>query len=162
MFEMAGGRWLMAAALKEGDEQKEGEGEGEEHEGEGVGFGVVEFLHLVVEGDAGDAGDAGDRAADHEDDAEFAEGVSEGERKAGGDAAPGERKMKAQPDAVRAGAEGPAGVDELGRDGAECGLEGLDGERERIDDGGDDEAGEGERERGAGEGGPPTAGRMVG
>lgn len=152
----------MATPLKEGDEEEEGEREGEENEGEGVGFGVVEFLHLVVEGDAGDARDAGNRAADHEDDAKFAEGVGEGERETGGDAAPSERKVEAKPDAVRAGAEGAAGVDEFGRDGAEGGLERLDGERERVDDGGEDEAGERERERRAGEGRPPAAGSVVG
>ena len=135
------------AALEKRDEEQQAEGEREEDEGKCVGFGVVEFLNFVVERDAGDAGDTGDGAADHENDAEFAERVGEGERESGGDAASRERKMNAEPDAMRAGAEGAAGVDQLGRDGTQRGLKRLHGERERVDDGSDDETAEGECER---------------
>ena len=62
----------------------------EQDGGGAVGGGVVEVLDLVVEHDGEGARGAGDVAAEHEDDAEFADGVEKAEN-CGGDEASGGR-----------------------------------------------------------------------
>ena len=126
-----------------------------------MGGGVVEFLDLVVKGDTGDLGDARDGAADHEDDPEFTERVGETQREAGGDATPRERSVEPEKNPKRPGTEGGAGVEQLARHAAQRGLERLHGKRQGIKDGGDDQAGETENERLAGEIEPPTARRVL-
>ncbi len=127
-----------------------------------MGLVVVEGLHLVVKGDAGDLGLAGEAAADHEDDAEFAERMGEAEGEAGEQAVACERDMHAQERAQRRGARGAGGIEEFAGHAAQCGLKRLHGEWQRVNDRGDEESGETEDERAAGEMQPPGARRVVG
>ena len=133
------------AAPVDGEEGEEAE---EEQEfGGAVCGGVVEVLHLVVEGDGEGAGGAGDVSAEHEDDAEFADGVGEGEDRRGDERGLRERESDSAEDAERRGAEGGGDFKQGGIDGAEAGDERLHGEGKRIENGADDEPGEGEGER---------------
>jgi hypothetical protein len=126
-------------------EEKEGdEGHGDKQERGAVGGGVREVLDLIVEGDGEGAGGARDVSADHEDDAEFTDGVGKAEGRGGDEGVGGEWEQDAGEDAERAGSEELGLFDEGWLDGAKSCGEGLDGEGETVEDGADDEAGEGE------------------
>ena len=129
------------------DKQESEEGDGDEHECGAVGGGVVELLHLVEDGDGERASDAGDVAAEHEDDAELADGVGEGEDGGGEEAGAREREDDAAEDGERRGAESGGDVGEVVVDVREGEDERLHGEGKAVDDGADDESAEGEGER---------------
>lgn len=61
------------------DDEEGREGENEKCGGGNVCGGIAEFLDLVVDRDGERSGDAGDVSADHQDDAELADGMGEGE-----------------------------------------------------------------------------------
>ncbi len=85
---------------------------------------------------------AGDVAAEHEDDAELADCVGEGEEGGGEQGAVAERENEGAEDAPGAGAQAGGGFGVAPVDAGEAGDEGLDGEGEAVDEGSGDEAGE--------------------
>ena len=132
-----------AAGVKQ-DER--GEGDSKEHERGVVGLGVGEILHLVVDGDGESARGAGNVAADHEDDAEFSDGVGEAEGGGCEDGAGGEREENLAKDAEASCAEKASLFYQRGVNGVEAGGERLHGEGQAVDDGANDESGEREGE----------------
>lgn len=139
------GQLPVRAAPVRGDEGKSGDDEQEERGV--VGLGVREILHLVVDGDGEGAGSTGDVSADHENHAEFADGMGEDECNRGEHRSFGERQEELAKDADASGAE-QSGLFAEGRiDGLKAGDEGLHGKRKAIDDRADDESPEGEGER---------------
>jgi len=109
--------------------------------------GVFDGLDMIVNGNGDGARGAGKISANHEDDAEFAEGVSESEND-GGDYA-GERKRKNDL-AERTpwiSTEDARGGEEFWIEAFKRGDERLDAERKAVENAGDDEAGESESER---------------
>ncbi len=103
-------------------------------------------LDLVEEGDGEGSCEAGDVTAEHEDDAELAECVGEGEYGGGEEGGFGERKDDAPEDGEWGCSEDGGGGGECGVYGLEGGDEGLDGEGQAVEHGAEDEAGEGEGE----------------
>lgn len=77
-----------------------------------MGAGVIEGLDTVVDVDGDGAGDAGEIAANHENYAEFAEGVSEAEDNGGEQAGKRERQDYAEKSACGTGTENDGGVEE--------------------------------------------------
>ena len=124
------------------DEEEGGGGGGEQEESGMVGGGVVAFFDEVEEGDGEGAGVAGDVAAEHEDDAELADGVGKGEEGGGEQGALAERESEGAEDAPRAGAQAGGGFGVAPVDAGEAGDERLDGEGQAVDEGSGDEAGE--------------------
>ena len=114
--------------------------------GGATGGGVVEVFHLVVEHDGKRARGAGNVAAEHEDDAELADGVKKAEHNGGEKRAASERNKNARDKAHGTCAEKARGVDQSGVDGGEAGDERLHGEGQAVDDRADDEAVEREGE----------------
>ena len=131
----------VAAAV---DEQEGKEGEGDEGGGGKVRVGVTEFLDVVKDGDGEGAGDAGDVAADHEDYAEFADGVGEGEDGRGEEGHAGKRKGDAAEDGPGGGAEDAGDFEGGAIDGGKGDDQRLHGEGQAVDHRADEEAGEGE------------------
>ena len=134
------------------DQCKSEDAHAEQDGGGAVGGGVVEVFHLVIEDDGKRARGAGNVAAEHEDDAELADGVQKTEHDGGEQRAARERNENAGDDTHGPGAEEPRGVDEGGVDRCETGDQRLHGKGKAVDDRADDEAVEGEGEGMAEEG----------
>ncbi len=131
--------------------------QGKEDCGGAIRGGVVEVLDLVVEDDGESAGGAGNVAAEHEYDAELADGVEKTEHDGGQKRAAGKRNEDAGDQAHRPGSEEARGVNECGIDGSEARDQRLHGKGQAVDDGADDEASEGKGEGMAEEGGDAAA-----
>jgi len=101
------------AAVESVDESEKDKRNCEKREGELVGGGVLDGLDVIVDGDGDGARGAGKIAADHEDDAEFAERVSEGENNSGDYAGERKRKNNAAERAEFVCAENARGVEEF-------------------------------------------------
>ncbi len=153
-------RRALPSALEESDGEEEEERKDQQGRGKRVGGRVVKFLHLVVEGDAGDAGFAGDGASDHQHHAKLTQSVRKAEGEADAHAAAGQGEMDPPKRAPAGGSGSAAGIEEFGRNSAECGLKRLDGKRQGVDHGRDDQAGERKREGGSKQRDPPTSRRM--
>jgi len=136
------GSFNPGAAHVEQDQRECGDAE-QEQRGP-VGRGVGEILDLVVDGDGKRASGAGNIAADHEHDTKLAHGMREAERGRGDQGMAGQGQQDAGEDAKATRSEEPGLVDESGVDRAKAGSQGLDREREAIDNGADHEPGKGE------------------
>ncbi len=136
------------------------EGKGAEDEQDGgslVGGGVVEVFNLVEEDDGESAGGSGDVSTEHEDDAEFTEGVEEGEDAGGEERPAGEGNQEGADESAGSCTKQASSFQQVEVDGGESADKGLDGEGEAVDHGAYDESREGEREWVAEEGGEGAA-----
>ena len=117
------------AAIESVNEGEKNERDGEESERELIGSGVFDGLDVVVDGDGDGASGAGKISANHEDDAEFAESVSEGENDRGNYAGERKRKNDLAKRARRVCTEDARGGEEFWVEAFESGDEWLNTER---------------------------------
>ena len=97
----------------------------------------MKILHLIVERDGERARGAGKIAADHEDNAEFADGVGEAEYGRGEERSARERENDAPHFVPAPAAQRGGGVEHGAIDGGEASGEWLHGEGQAVDDGAD-------------------------
>ncbi len=150
-----------SAAVEAVNENEERERDREKRECELVGGGVLDGLDVVVDRDGDGARGSGKIAADHEDDAKFAEGVSEGQNNSGYYARQRKRKNDASKRAPGIGAEDAGGGEKFWIEAFERSDERLNAKRKTIENAGDDKAGERESERVAEECEPKFAERAA-
>lgn len=126
-----------------------------------VGCGVFDGLDVIVDGDGDGARGTGKISANHEDNTEFAESVSEGQDDGGNYARQRKRKNDLAEGAPGICAEDAGRGKELWVEAPERGDEGLDAKWKAVENAGDDESGESERELVTEEGEPEFAERAA-
>ena len=117
------------AAIESVNESEKNERNCEKYERELVGGSVFDGLDVVVDGDGDGASGAGKISANHEDDAEFAESVGEGENDRGDYSGSRKRKNDLAKCAPRVCAEDAGGGEEFWVEAFESGDEWLNTER---------------------------------
>src|SRR5262245_48811750 len=111
------------AAVESVNESEKGEGNCEQGEGEMICGGVVDGLYVVVDGDGDGSRGSWKIAADHEDDAELAEGVGKCEDNGGEHSGKGEREDDTPKRAPVVGAKDSGGGQEFWIESFEGGNE---------------------------------------
>ena len=107
----------------------------------------MELLNLIVDGDGKGSCAAGDVAADHEDNAELADGVGEGEHGSGNERHAREWQSNAAKDGPGRGSEDAGYFDRWSVHGSEGDDQRLDGKGQAVDHRADEKPPEGEGER---------------
>ena len=129
------------------DPQQHREAEQQQPRGEAMRRGVFDRLDVAVQLRGDHARRAGDVAADHQHDAELADGVREAQHRGGDDAAARQRQRDVHEALPRPGAQRGGGLQRARAEGLERGLDRLHDEGHRVQHRRDDEPREAERQQ---------------